>query len=935
MNNENFDEVTDAIRKYRKKGISWDELKNFDFLSSDKLGFMPYKSAEGFLLFISTLNQSSVTYEDWVSLVESVEKRESDVKIEKMGPDIENNAQIPTNRYSSWKLYEGRLKAKGWSQDTIQSIEHSSFSVLRSLSQDFRQNGSIKGLVIGDVQSGKTANMAGLMAMAADNGFNVFIVLSGVIENLRKQTAERLYKDVASSGSGNLNWKLINNPSLRSNEPQAKLANFNLKASDKDRYFMVCLKNKARLNNLKNWLFSENEKAKQMKILVIDDEADQASINTNNIEDENPTAINKLIKEIVNSPLFGGMNYIAYTATPYANILNETGNTSLYPKDFIALLTPSPDYIGPKQLFGTEIPEVSPELEITRPIEKKEVAAVMQLQEKKGSGGLPESMTEAIRWFLITVAAMRALEYRDPISMLVHTSFKINHHVQIAQEIAAYLQDLRTHYDDMEYEFKRLYDAAIVEFSRKMFLQAMPGYTAPEEVPDYPEWEAIKRQLDYIIRLKEDEYVSRIDIGDDGTPTYRRGIHLCVDNSQTRADSQFVRLIYPDGHKKSGLAPAFIVVGGNTLSRGLTLEGLTTSYFLRTTNQADTLMQMARWFGFRKGYELFPRVWMDEKARERYMFLSQLNEELRSEMRNYAKVGRSPGEYAPRVKNSPNYNLIRITSAKKMQSAQAVEFNFSGFNTQTVYFRDEKKRLQQNLKAGREFLVSLGKPVSKSGHLIWTDVDLETVSNFLNSYQPCEEDIKMRLMGNLIDWLKKENVMSELAGWSVILSGRNPVEGDMAGDPDWTFDGRTVGNVFRTKLTKRSNDELTCIGSLRSPSDLLIDITQDLSAEERSVTKLSEVQNIRRAYGFGAVPQLIIYRIDKNSRPAKEHKNRSPLEFSDDILGVAINIPGMTKTGNSLSDDDGRYTTTTYVSAIISPDEQNVDEEQFREETED
>lgn len=935
MNNENVDKVIDYIRDYRKDGISWDELKNIDFLASDKLGYMPYKSTDEFLLFISALNQGPVTYEDWVSLVESIERRESDVKIEKMGPDIENNAQLPTNRYSSWKLYEGRLKAKGWPRDTIYSIERSSFSVLRSLSQNFQQNGSIKGLVIGDVQSGKTANMAGLMAMAADNGFNVFIVLSGVIENLRKQTAERLYKDVASSGSGNLNWKLINNPSLRSNEPQAKLANFNLKASDKDRYFMVCLKNKSRLNNLKKWLFSEKEKAKQMKILVIDDEADQASINTNNIEDENPTAINKLIKEIVNSPLFGGMNYIAYTATPYANILNETGNTSLYPKDFIALLTPSPDYIGPKQLFGTEIPEVSPELEITRPIEKNEVAAVMQLQEGKGSGGLPESMTEAIRWFLITVAAMRALEYRDPISMLVHTSFKINHHVQIAQEIAEYLQDLRTHYDDLDYEFKRLYDAAVVEFSRKMFLQAMPGYTAPEEVPDYPEWAAIKRQLDYIMRLKEDEYVSRIGIGDDGTPTYHRGIHLCVDNSQTRADSQFVRLIYPDGPKKSGLAPAFIVVGGNTLSRGLTLEGLTTSYFLRTTNQADTLMQMARWFGFRKGYELFPRVWLDEKARERYMFLSQLNEELRSEMRNYAMVGRSPGEYAPRVKNSPNYNLIRITSSKKMQSAQAVEFNFSGFNTQTVYFRDEKGQLQQNLKVGREFLARLGTPVRKGGRLIWTDVDFATVSNFLNSYQPCKEDIKMRLMGNLADWLKEENVMSELAGWSVILSGRNLGEGEVVEDPDWIFDGQTVGNVTRSKLTKRSNDELTCIGSLRSPSDLLMDIAQDLSVEERSVTKLSEVQNIRRAYGYGAVPQLILYRIDKNSQPSKENKNRSPLEFSEDILGVAINIPGMTKTGNSLSDDDGRYTTTTYVSANISLDEQNVDEEQFREETED
>ena len=108
-------------------------------------------------------------------------------------------------------------------------------------------------------------------------------------------------------------------------------------------------KNKGRLTSLFNWLKSDTNKAKQLKILVIDDEADQASINTKDIEEDTST-INKLIKDIVNDKEFLAMNYISYTRTPYANVLNETADSSLYPKDFITLLEPSEDYIGPKQI---------------------------------------------------------------------------------------------------------------------------------------------------------------------------------------------------------------------------------------------------------------------------------------------------------------------------------------------------------------------------------------------------------------------------------------------------------------------------------------------------------------------------------------------------------------------------------------------------------
>ena len=192
---------------------------------------------------------------------------------------------------------------------------------------------------MGNVQSGKTANMAGLMAMVADNGFNYFIVLSGVIENLRKQTANRLYNDLKYSKVKTLiQWNRIDNPTTRSNDAKFSISNFNLRNDSKEKYFTVCLKQR-KINKSFNWLKSDTNKAKQLKILVIDDEADQASINTKDIEEDTST-INKLIKDIVNDKEFLAMNYISYTRTPYANVLNETADSSLYPKDFITLLEP-------------------------------------------------------------------------------------------------------------------------------------------------------------------------------------------------------------------------------------------------------------------------------------------------------------------------------------------------------------------------------------------------------------------------------------------------------------------------------------------------------------------------------------------------------------------------------------------------------------------
>ena len=933
INSNKYSKLRDYIEGQFDILKDWTKVRNFEQFVNINI-----ESKDILKLFIApttALSSDELTIEKWNEVVDLLEHRDKKIHVTKLGVGIKSDASIPTDKYSAWQLYRQNLVNQNWSDESIENIKKSSFEILQNLSMNTIQDGPVKGLVIGNVQSGKTANMAGLMAMAADNGFNYFIILSGVIENLRQQTSTRLFNDMKSSGHGNLHWNPIEKPSLKSTLPEHNISNLNLGENDKDRYFTVSLKNKARLEALIKWLFSDSKKAKQLKILVIDDEADQASVNTKNIEAEESTAINELIKKLVNTDKVQGMNYIAYTATPYANVLNETSPDSLYPRDFIVLLTPSEDYIGPKQLFGIEKPESSPFIDIIRDISEKDAKVIKNIQEGKTNENLPQSFINSIHWFILTIAAMRAIDYRKPISMLVHTSFKIVHHQYIAQIITEYLHEFRENYDSILPSLREMYEDESLDFKRSYFLDGLKEYSTPNEVPDYPEWEIVKKYIDRIFRLSSDEFVSHIHIGEEGQPKYHKGIHLVIDNSQSRAEDQIVRLVYPKKEQMPNVAPAFIVVGGNTLSRGLTLEGLTTTFFLRTTNQADTLMQMGRWFGYRKGYEIFPRIWLDRSALERYQFLSQMNEELRDEISSYAKDGLTPSNYAPRIKNSANYQLIRITSKNKMQSAEANEYDFAGFNTQTIYFENNIDKLKHNLTKTTDFLNSLENPEIKGNHMIWRGIDVIQIKNFLEEYKVCGSDIKMSSLPALIEWTEKNS--KKLSKWSVILSGTGSVEETKGKFNRWDIHGYSPNVSERTKLRNRSTDEIANIGSLRSPSDLLADLEIDLSTEEKKVAKTSEIQAIRKANGYETVPQIIIYRIDKGNQSDQDYQNkhinkngefvklnRTPLNFPVDVIGINIMIPGISKGKNM----------TTYISAKIDIDNQLVEESYYEEESE-
>ncbi|MFV0541939.1 MAG: hypothetical protein ACK5MZ_12025 [Aestuariibaculum sp.] len=231
-----YSQLNENIRAHYKKFNDWERVRNFDFFPGQTI-----EQGLSILCMMFGLKHEELNIDIWNQAIDYHANREKKHEVVKMGKDTLNNATISSDSYSAWKLYESGLKEQKWSQNSIESVEKSSYQILRNLSMDTTVTGPVKGLVVGNVQSGKTANMAGVMAMAADYGFNYFIILSGVIENLREQTANRLYSDMSKGKNGYLHWHTVNNPSLKSRAPEHNINNFNLATGSKFRYFSVCL----------------------------------------------------------------------------------------------------------------------------------------------------------------------------------------------------------------------------------------------------------------------------------------------------------------------------------------------------------------------------------------------------------------------------------------------------------------------------------------------------------------------------------------------------------------------------------------------------------------------------------------------------------------------------------------------------------------------
>ena len=832
---------------------------------------------------------------------------------------------IPTDEGSPWVQYKkyllGQKDGKQRISDTaVSQIEKNSHWILNHILRDTRVTGPRKGLVMGSVQSGKTANMIGIASMAAHYDWNFIIILSGTIDNLRKQTRDRFMNDLLASGG--VAWHVLDktgNPDyLIDVQTKDKYLSDNLElntyqsgkstGSWMHRYVTVCLKNSTRLRNLITWLHANPAKAARMRIIVIDDEADQASINTRkmdinetNEERIERTAVNQLIIDLVNGKNIDGstsaapfqaMNYISFTATPYANVLNEAFETSLYPKDFICSLPESREYFGAKVIFGSSEDENYPGLNIVRDIPETELSELRTLHDG-GTFTLPTELKKSVCWFLCASAILRNRGHKKPISMLIHTTAIQNGHFE--------------EYDVLKRWFTRekstgliirmcksVYEEEKDKFTVDNLRECYPDYSLADQVDGYfPPFDSIEADIETLITN-----IVNIQMGEEKEEIYfENAIHLCVDNCKANKiaeDGTYLRIVYPTDRQLVAMkkAPVFIIMGGNTLARGLTIEGLVCTYFGRNSNQADTLMQMARWFGYRKGYELLQRIWMPKNVQAKFELLEKIDEKLKNIFEDYMLKGRSPKQFGPKITTTATIARFLITSNNKSQSAVECDFDFSGDSYETTKFKDDDK-LGHNVKVTENLLGAIGTPEKSevtNSAFIWRNVDFVKLSNLFfdkDGYHIYECSSLYSNIPVFLEWMKLMNIEGRYLKWNVAIVGDNSAESM------WGFGNAKVGKIERSRKIK---PEYVDIGSLRSGTDALCDIkVSELNAEQLSIYKETAKKRKyvivnRGCLGMEDTPLLLIYRIDKDL--GKETEYRKKLGTKEDIIGFSIIIAG-------------------------------------------
>jgi hypothetical protein len=497
---------------------------------------------------------------------------------------------------------------------------------------------------------------------------------------------------------------------------------------------------------------------------------------------------------------------------------------------------------------------------------------------------------------------MRYRGFRKPVSMLVHTSAKQAHHAAVEAALRAFLETCVANLPSFVARCQQVWETRTADLDPDSFRERFPTYGRLDGLEDYPQFADFASGLEVLVST-----VTAIQLDEDQERTYHDGLHVCVDNcanNRITDGNELRRLFYPDPANPHvpDTATAFIVIGGGTLSRGLTIENLVSTFFLRASAQADSLMQMGRWFGYRKGYELLPRLWMPEATRRKFEFMTIAEEDLRDDLQRFMYRGAKPSEFGPRVRVHPRVSWLRPTAANRMQCAVAADYDFSGVNRQTTLFHDgagSGEIHRANLASTETFLSGAGTPDHGLGNsLVWRNVGVADVTAFLRGFRFHDGSQFFSEINPFLEWLDSQADAAGYASWNVVAAGTDPEAGRA-----WELPGGKVGLVSRTRQLPDRSDGAVSIGVLRDPRDLLADaVTGTLP---KGPANNQDVDGLREKYGVGGIPQLLVYLIDKDSlapetvRVAKNGSYRGDLKAEADIVGISLWLPGVRDRGNS------------------------------------
>lgn len=771
-----------------------------------------------------------------------------------------------------------------------------------------------RGLIIGSVQSGKTLHFIGLINKAVDAGYKRIVVLSGLNNTLRKQTQLRVddgflgYDSYAASRVSDPNSFIRNffklgqirkqnncekfpvsatSSSLSGDFKISNNRNFNVYGDIESLY--VVKKNKNILERLIAHFKSDPRSingVSNIPILLIDDEVDSGSVDTgeqifdddgNPDPEYEPKTINKLIRRLLK--IHEKKCYVGYTATPFANIyIHDEGETEaegldLFPKDFIYDLPVPNNHFGLEKLFPfSSNPESKDDFAFFDFITDNCVnpqdltCDIGWIPPRHGSDHIPlfngrdeipPSLKKAINYFILSCVARNYRgQVTDPKSMLIHVSRFIKVTDYVFKQVTNYIQEIIKDLKDeksLEYELK-------IEELRKI-------------------WD-----LEFWKKLQDQNIIKQEISFDDLLKEKNNGIKFVISqiekNIKRISGPSEDELDYEEYLKNYGIGLTTIIIGGNKLSRGVTLEGLTTSYYLRPARMYDTLMQMGRWFGYREGYHDLCRLFTNKDIAEWFKDICERTEEFRETIRYMEAANFTPKEFGLRIKS---HEILQITSNTKMRHAERQKIHFSQSFGQSVAWDRSEEKIKNNYLTVEKLISSIGKPLNNNGILenqllpvkyrdsyLWKNINSKIILDFLRKFKVHQSVIRQPIYyANYID---KLNNYDELTHWTVALRG----------------DGssgirKNIDNKYQIEMILRKPNETLdktrfSVGSVRVPEDEGLDLSDDeILKVKKENTKYKFVRNEKKGLIL-LYPILPIMELDNYNLINPYKAKKIPLE---------------------------------------------------------
>ncbi len=826
---------------------------------------------------------------------------------------------IPGNYpWQLWKRYRSWLKTKDGSFP-IDNLDDLTNKILdKCVNPKTQGRWDRRGMVVGNVQSGKTANYTGLINKATDAGYKLIIVIAGVHNTLRSQTQVRIDEGYIGRNSADFILRHKNNKigvgeykvdteiySYTSSDDKGDFnrgiaTRLNVPIGGNSPTVLVIKKNKSVLENLILWLnqfavddSSGNRKIHNVPVLVIDDEADNASVNSGTEIDVR--TINRLIRTLLN--LFNQNTFIGYTATPYANLFipstwSEELETmvkdvtlkvgeDLFPRDFIINIPPPSNYIGAAQVFGFEnekTNETFEGLDIIRPAEDQEPWFPKTINRENRDllpDDIPRSLKESIKSFILTctVRRLRGHEKKHN-SMLIHVALRVAWIDRIAWIVNEVLRDykrqIKSGQGSILLDLENLYKNDFIVTTENVLENL--SYRDPK-IKTYS-WDQVKSELT--------NAVNKIEV---------RAVHGT--NNTRNLEYHNIEEINYKKYEDAGTNLSVIAVGGNKLARGITLEGLSVSYYLRTTRMYDSLMQMGRWFGYRPGYIDLCRLYTTEDLVGWYRHVTMATEEMRADFDELAAKDMRPEDFQLKVRT--HSGMLTITSLTKMRDHEKIQLSFSGDVKQTFEFDNNQVSVDHNFNLLHETLkkLKLGKSLGKST-VLWENVSSDIILAFLDSYKLTSNRIRLDIIR---DYIERQNQSGVFQNWSVSLrltssstvksskkekNTRKEVNHRLHGLPTFRTDLSSIDESFKNsgvafRDLKEGQNELATKGSSNAILDKasrIVDLDADVNTDELEIKKL------RKAKG---TPLLVFMPLDP--------RVSSRLNHDTPLLGFGIIFP--------------------------------------------